>query len=161
MQNILLGQTKVMQIRQRKTLSHQRAIIHRLFIISSISYLNDRVLQRDGHQYFRKHAGKYELISIIGWTIRKYDFQIVRRFRLKSFSILLMKRWSKHWPFIYLDCSCDALWILGPARHAQHFLEKLSRHSSRSALVGRFLLDSLDWVKNDEIQSANIAKKKG
>ena len=28
MENVLLGQTKVMQIRQRETLSHQGAIIH-------------------------------------------------------------------------------------------------------------------------------------
>ena len=28
MQNVLLGQTKVMKIRQRETLSHQGAIIH-------------------------------------------------------------------------------------------------------------------------------------
>ena len=34
MQNVLLGQTKVMKIRQRETLSHQGAIIHE-FCLSS------------------------------------------------------------------------------------------------------------------------------
>ena len=35
MQNILLGQRKVMQIRQRETLSHQRAIIHEICLSSA------------------------------------------------------------------------------------------------------------------------------
>ena len=35
MQNILLGQRKVMQIRQRETLSHQRAIIHEVCLSSA------------------------------------------------------------------------------------------------------------------------------
>ena len=35
MQNVLLGQTKVMQIRQRETLSHQRAIIHEVCLSSA------------------------------------------------------------------------------------------------------------------------------
>ena len=35
MQNILLGQIKVMQIRQRETLSHQRAIIHEVNFLDS------------------------------------------------------------------------------------------------------------------------------
>jgi hypothetical protein len=35
MQNILLGQTKVMQIRQRETLSHQGAIIHEVCFSSA------------------------------------------------------------------------------------------------------------------------------
>ena len=38
MQNVLLGQTKVMQIRQRETLSHQGAIIHE-FCLSSAQLL--------------------------------------------------------------------------------------------------------------------------
>ena len=35
MQNVLLGQKKVMQIRQRETLSHQRAIIHEVCLSSA------------------------------------------------------------------------------------------------------------------------------
>ena len=35
MQSILLGQRKVMQIRQRETLSHQRAIIHEVCLSSA------------------------------------------------------------------------------------------------------------------------------
>ena len=35
MQNILLGQTKVMQIRQRETLSHQGAIIHEVCCLAA------------------------------------------------------------------------------------------------------------------------------
>ena len=35
MQNIILGQTKAMQIRQRETLNHQRAIIHEICLSSA------------------------------------------------------------------------------------------------------------------------------
>ena len=35
MQNILLGQTKAMQIRQRETLRHQRTIIHEVCLSSA------------------------------------------------------------------------------------------------------------------------------
>ena len=42
MQSILLGQRKVMQIRQRETLSHQRAIIHEV-CLSSAQYTRTTV----------------------------------------------------------------------------------------------------------------------
>ena len=57
MQNILLGQTKVMKIRRRETLSHQRAIIHEVCLSSAqllFSFFGASVTTQVFQEYFKK-----------------------------------------------------------------------------------------------------------
>jgi hypothetical protein len=64
MQNILLSQTKVMQIRQRETLSHQRAIIHEVCLSSAQYFLNilpDISKNQHHFKFFGTYLEKFSL----------------------------------------------------------------------------------------------------
>ena len=70
MQSILLGQRKVMQIRQRETLSHQRAIIHEVCLSSAqLSNFQNDSNPQDPQVWYTTKQNTTVYAIVIGWPL--------------------------------------------------------------------------------------------